>query len=252
MHIRIIRVNAQLHYSIVHSFPMNPPEFLQAVMDRAGENPNSLAKKSRATQSTIQRFLAGDTKEPRKSTMEKVARFLGVPAEAFFSDPIRRKEAIRLGLVESGVGQDTPGEPSVEYVGSAPAQRLVAVVGQARLGENGWYDVVQEVGADGFVEAVSSDPEAYALRVVGDSMHPAIKSGWYVLVEPGREPSPSDYVAVALADGRKMVKEFLYRTDTEVGLQSVNGAKRLTLQLHEIATMHPVGNLLPPGKFRSL
>lgn len=138
----------------------------------------------------------------------------------------------------------------IERVGLAPAQRLVAVVGQAKLGENGWYDVVQAAGSDGFVEAVSNDPEAYALRVVGDSMHPAIKSGWYVLVEPSHEPCPSDYVAVALTDGRKMVKEFLYRTDREVGLQSVNGAKRLTLQLDQIATIHPVSNLLSPGKYR--
>lgn len=248
MHECITSVNAQMHYSIMHSLAMTPAEFLQALIDRAKENPNSVATKAKVTQSTILRILRGDTKEPRKSTLEKVARFFTVPVEVFFSDSIRHQEAVRLGMIEGG-DDDTA---HLEYVGTAPAQRWVAVVGQARMGENGWYDVVQVAGADGFVEAVSSDPEAYALRVVGDSMHPAIKSGWYVLVEPGREPSPSDYVAMALADGRKMVKEFLYRTDAEVGLQSVNGAKRLTLQLREIATMHPVGNLLPPGKFRSL
>ncbi|MFT0533966.1 S24 family peptidase [Castellaniella hirudinis] len=140
---------------------------------------------------------------------------------------------------------------TVEYVGAAPAQRLVAVVGQARLGENGWYDVVQEVGCDGFVEAVSNDPDAYALRVLGDSMFPAIRNGWYVVVEPNHALNPSDFVAVALIDGRKMVKEFLYRTSTEVGLQSVNGGTRLTLRLEEIATMHPVSNLLSPGKYRA-
>lgn len=228
---------------------MTPSEFLQALIDRAKENPNSLAAKTQATQSTIMRILRGDTKEPRKSTVDKIARFFDVPVEVFFSDRIRKDEAIRLGLVERDE-HSTSDESDVEYAGRAPAQRWVAVVGQAKLGENGWYDVVQDPGADGFVEAVSSDPAAYALRVVGDSMHPAIKSGWYVLVEPSHEPYPSGYVAVALTDGRKMVKEFLYRTNAEVGLQSVNGAKRLTLQLSDIATMHPVGNLLPPGKYR--
>ncbi|WP_368655426.1 S24 family peptidase [Castellaniella ginsengisoli] len=155
-----------------------------------------------------------------------------------------------LGDDEHGFTLREP-QPQVEYIGSAPSQRLVAVVGQARLGENGWYDVVQEVGCDGFVEAVSNDPDAYALRVLGDSMFPAIRNGWYVVVEPNHALNPSDFVAVALTDGRKMVKEFLYRTADEVGLQSVNGNKRLTVPLAEIATMHPIGSLVSPGKYRS-
>lgn len=252
MHVCIVPVNAQLHYSIVHSLDMTLAEFLQALIDRAGENPNSLASKAKATQSTIQRILKGDTMEPRKSTVEKIARFFNVRVEAFFSDQVRAQEAVRLGLAENPDGQPlAPAEPSVEYVGPAPTRRLVAVVGQARLGENGWYDVVQEVGCDGFVEAVSNDPDAYALRVLGDSMFPAIRNGWYVVVEPNHAINPSDFVAVALTDGRKMVKEFLYRTADEVGLQSVNGNKRLTVPLAEIATMHPIGSLVSPGKYRS-
>lgn len=82
-------------------------------------------------------------------------------------------------------------------------------------------------------------------------MFPAIRNGWYVVVEPNHALNPSDFVAVALTDGRKMVKEFLYRTADEVGLQSVNGNKRLTVPLAEIATMHPIGSLVSPGKYRS-
>lgn len=216
---------------------------VQTAFDALPENKRSkkaLADYCGVKPPSVNDWFSGKTKSLKGQSLIRAAEYLNVREQwlADGSGPMERPARSKAS------------DP-VEYIGAAPAQRLVAVVGQARLGENGWYDVVQAAGTDGFVEAVSSDPEAYALRVVGDSMHPAIKSGWYVLVEPGREPSPSDYVAVALTDGRKMVKEFLYCTGTEVGLQSVNGAKRLTLQLSEIATMHPVGNLLPPGKCRS-
>lgn len=154
--------------------------------------------------------------------------------------------------LEDAPGIATESSDTVVYIGAAPAQKWTPVMGRAKLGENGWYDWVDTAGSDGYVEAVSSDPDAYVLRVVGDSMHPAIKNGWYVLVEPNREPCPSDYVALALMDGRKMVKEFLYRTNDEIGLQSVNGGKRLTLRLSEIATMHPISNLVSPGKHRGI
>ena len=194
----------------------------------------ALAKRIGTGQSTIGSIESGRNQGSGK--IVAIARVLGV-----------RPEWLQTGMLPMRHRDATD---QVEHVGSAPAQKLVAVMGQARLGENGWYDQVLAAGSEGYVEAVSNDPDAYVLRVVGDSMHPAFKNGWYVLVEPNRSPCPSDYVAVALTDGRKMVKEYLYRTDGEIILQSVNGGARLTLQLNEIATIHPISNLLSPGKHR--
>ncbi|WP_454676471.1 S24 family peptidase [Achromobacter marplatensis] len=126
----------------------------------------------------------------------------------------------------------------------------IHVIGYARLGENGWYEEVQTRGADGFVEAHSSDPDAYALRVRGDSMFPAIRDGWYVVVEPNAAPSAGEYVAISLQDGRKMVKEFLFQGTDALAVQSVNGGTRLTLPVQDVQLVHAIGSVLMPSKYR--
>lgn len=71
---------------IVHR--MEPRELLQRLMDKRGYNPNSLARatKDRTKQPQIHRFLKGEAREPKRSTLLPVAEVLGVPVDAFF-DP---------------------------------------------------------------------------------------------------------------------------------------------------------------------
>ncbi|CAB3857194.1 hypothetical protein LMG3410_02090 [Achromobacter aegrifaciens] len=148
---------------------------------------------------------------------------------------------------------DGDGEPIADPSGAGPRQvsaSKIHVIGYARLGENGWYEEVHTRGADGFVEAHSSDPDAYALRVRGDSMFPAIRDGWYVVVEPNSCPASGEYVAIALQDGRKMVKEFLFQGADAYTVQSVNGGTRLTLPLKDVEQAHAIGSVLMPSKYR--
>lgn len=81
----------------------------------------------------------------------------------------------------------------------------------------------------------SSDPNAYALRVKGDSMQPRIRPGEFIVVEPNRKAELHDDVLVKLRDGRKMVKQLLLRRATEVVLGSIN-------QAHHQVTV-PIENL---------
>lgn len=55
-------------------------------MDKHGENPHSLANKSKVTQPTIFRILSGDSKEPRRSNVEKLAKFFGVKPEEMYGN----------------------------------------------------------------------------------------------------------------------------------------------------------------------
>lgn len=143
-------------------------------------------------------------------------------------------------------------EPSAEYVGKAPKEMLMPVSGLAKLGTNGWYEEITAAGAEGYVEASSPDPEAYVLRVTGDSMFPAIRNGWYVVVEPSRQPSAGEYAAILLKDGRKMVKEFLFRSVDGISVQSVNGGERLSLLNEEIDVVHSIGSVVMPSKHKML
>lgn len=90
--------NTQTYYSIGHSCSMTAAELLKALMEQRGDNPNSLSRKSKVPQSTIFRFLAGTAKEPRLSTLEKIARTYNVPVEVFLSSKARGEYLETLGL----------------------------------------------------------------------------------------------------------------------------------------------------------
>jgi len=127
------------------------------------------------------------------------------------------------------------------------------VVGTARMGEDGHYEEIEyPVGhGDGWVDAYSSDPNVYALRVKGDSMHPAIRHGSFVVVEPNGQCVPGEYVVLAMVDGRKMVKELVINRPDEIVIESVNGNHRKTIEKIDIEKMHPVAAIVPASKWRS-
>ena len=142
----------------------------------------------------------------------------------------------------------------LEYIGPLTREpRRIPVVGIAQLGENGYYDELEfPVGhGDGFLQHHSRDTQAYALKVRGDSMTPAIRNGWYVLVEPNSLPRPGEYVALMLADGRKMAKELLFQhRDGGVEVMSVNGSHRLSFAASQVEKIHPIVGVFPPSQVR--
>jgi phage repressor protein C with HTH and peptisase S24 domain len=131
-----------------------------------------------------------------------------------------------------------------------PAFRRAPLKGIAQLGPDGFWDALEH--ADGWIDIPSTDPNAYALRVRGDSMSPAIRDGWVVWCEPNREPVSGEYVMVRCTNGQQMVKELLYANNECVSLMSVNASYgRLTIPLCEIEYIHPVGGIIPPSKIKN-
>lgn len=131
--------------------------------------------------------------------------------------------------------------------------RAVPVVGHAQLGDNGyWADLEYPVGSgDGYVDFPSRDPNAYAVKCVGDSMRPRIKDGEFVVIEPNQPIEPGDEVLVKSLAGQVMVKEFLYRRAGRVHLRSVNDAhKPLSFTTEEIEKMHFVRAICRPSSWR--
>lgn len=127
--------------------------------------------------------------------------------------------------------------------------RIAAIKGTAQLGEDGFWCELE--GTEGSVETVSSDPDVYALRVKGDSMAPAIRSGWVVWCEPNHELVSGEYVMVKTIDGRCMVKELLYHNNNEISLMSINNQYgRVNISVEEIEQAHYVGGIIPPSKIK--
>ncbi len=157
----------------------------------------------------------------------------------------------RLGLPTGWL--DTPHESESDSdLEPRPLERQfrrTKIVGTAQLGPNGYWDALS--AADGWLDVPTSDPDAYSLRVKGDSMAPAIRSGWAVWCEPNHALIPGEYVMVRRVNGECMVKELLYENPTEVSLMAVNdGYGRLTIPREEIEQIHYVGGIVPPSRIR--
>jgi len=167
---------------------------------------------------------------------------------------LRRKRGINPDWVIDGKGKmflsndewTQPKQLSTSYT-EAP------VVGTAQLGPEGYWEAMDyPVGyGDGHIAVPSDDPNAYALRVRGDSMTPAIRDGWFVVVEPNSPVCPGEYVLIVTTDGQSMIKELLWERGDRVSLMSVNEEfGRLTLSREEIETIHHVAFIAPPSKHR--
>lgn len=164
---------------------------------------------------------------------------------------LRSEKAVReAGIAQYSKNANLPDADALEVFGKALPAGLIPISGYARLGENGWYERVEICGSHGFVEASSSDLDAYVLKVKGDSMFPAIRDGWYVVAEPNHAPRSGSYVAIHLRSGKKMVKEFIFRNSESVTVESVNGGNRLTIPQEEIDALHAIGSIVMPHKFR--
>ncbi|MNX77604.1 LexA repressor [compost metagenome] len=142
-------------------------------------------------------------------------------------------------------------EPQPEYAGKSGAMRRVPIVGTAKMGEDGFYEEISSVtgAGDGHIEIATSDPNAYGLRVRGNSMTPAIRDGWYVLIEPNGRPEVGEYVLLKMRNGQRMVKELLYHRTQSIEIMSVNGEERRTIYLDELEGIQPVAAVVSPSKW---
>jgi phage repressor protein C with HTH and peptisase S24 domain len=93
------------------------------------------------------------------------------------------------------------------------AARRIDIMGTAQMGPDGHWVGLEDAG--GWVETWSRDTDAYALLLRGDSMAPAIRSGWVAVCEPNHRLVPGEYVMVTTVDDQSMVKELLFQNDAD-------------------------------------
>lgn len=123
----------------MHSLVMNPRDLLQKLMDKHGLNPNSLSRKThgKTKQPQIYRFLNGEAKEPKRSTLEPVAAFFGIEVDALFDRRVAEATARRLLPEEYSSAPDQlqvtepkPVWPPIPTDPSSDIRRLVDELGR--------------------------------------------------------------------------------------------------------------------------
>lgn len=207
-------------------------------------------------QSQIYRFSKGEVLSPARATAVPLAAYFKIPTDALYDDRGATAVALERALSappnlapRSKLHPPAAEESEVEYAGHPAVTRRVPVIGEARMGPDGYYDESPSE-SDGSIDGYSSDPDAYALRLKGDSMHPAIRNGSFAVIEPNGRCTPGEYVALHLVNGRKMVKELIIERPDEIVIESVNGNSRQTIARIDIRTMHPVAAIVAASKWR--
>lgn len=203
----------------------------------AGMSQAALAKACKwASQSRVGNY-EKDTREPSLDDIALMAKVLRIPKEwLLLGDDSGQTKQPDASNVEPGPDITSP-------------YRAIKIVGTAQMGTEGYWHALDD--GEGFVDIPSKDPGAYALRLRGDSMAPAIRSGWIAVCEPNGRLVPGEYVMIRLVDGESMLKELLYANDVEVSVMSLNpGYSRRTIPMEQIEQMHYVGHIVAPSKVR--
>jgi transcriptional regulator with XRE-family HTH domain len=209
-------------------------EWIKAARKRAELTQEQLGERLDVTKGNVSAWENG-RHQPSYSQLKRIEEITGYPLEG------GPRAAPLLAL-----------EPPPEDAGPVTGLRPVPVVGTAKLGENGYYEEISSIpgAGDGHVEHMSRDAQAYALRVRGSSMHPAIRDGWYVIVEPNAPPVTGEYVLVKLANGQRMVKELLIMRSDSIEIMSVNGGERRTIYRDELESVQAVKAVLGPSQWK--
>lgn len=170
---------------------------------------------------------------------------------------IQERYQINSVWLLSGKGRPSPGIEFNDDWNPIPipqsSYKKIPVVAMAQLGDNGHFcDLEYPVGhGDGYLQFFSSDPNAYGLRCVGDSMEPRIKDGEFVVVEPNHPVTNGDEVLVKSRDGRVMIKILGYTRDGYTHLLSVNQShKTIKIQANEIDKLDFVAAIVKASAWR--
>lgn len=132
---------------------------------------------------------------------------------------------------------------------SLPRMSRVHLQGVAEVDKNGCWIETKEV-AGGYVDWPGAAGDAYAVGIKGDALHPVIRAGWLVVVEPSWPAQAGDLVLVKFADGRSTVRELLWHRDGIYSLESIDGGTRLTVNASEVGHVHAITGVAAPSKLK--
>lgn len=185
------------------------------------------------------------------SSQSRIGNYESDLREPSLADLLLLAPALGVSIAELAGSEALPAATDTLDVGHARGG-AVPVVGHAQLGTHGYFEEIDfPVGhGDGYLRIHSDDPNAYGLRVTGDSMHPRIKNGEYVLIEPNKPFHAGDEVMVRTLDGQAMIKEYIYLREGMYRFDSVNqNHPPLHIPQAEVSKIHLVGGILKSSRF---
>jgi phage repressor protein C with HTH and peptisase S24 domain len=106
-----------------------------------------------------------------------------------------------------------------------PGAEAVPLIGFAEAGAGGYFDDGGYPAGKGWDEIpfpAVDDEHVYALKISGESMHPAYRDGTVIIVSPSATIHRGDRVVVKTREGEVMAKELKRKTAKTWELKSLN------------------------------
>lgn len=172
---------------------------------------------------------------------------------------IRRPLAVLLGISEVELGGDPqptaqrtvsvtepPLGPQLETIlrpagPLLPGARDVPILGYAKGGNDAFFiDQGVRIGMAYRPAILEGIQDAFAVEVVDNSMHPALKHGHIALIHPRKMALPGDEVLVTLKDGQAFLKELVRRTEKTLLLRQHNPPKEVPIPMKDVANVQLV------------
>lgn len=148
---------------------------------------------------TMSDLIAGRSKSSTK--LHLIAEYLGVSTRWLETGrPPKHPEKPVLKPVSHGDATEVDASPT--------RLRRVPIRGNAVVGSDGFWQDLEASTDDETYPVMTTDPDAFAIRIVGRRYHPAISSGQCVLVEPGAELKLGRRALVVCKNGRSAIRDF--------------------------------------------
>lgn len=181
-------------------------KFIKEKVAEAGSQ-TTISRKTGVSQGTIAKICNGDT-NPELGTINKVASAYGLPLSYFLGE--------NKGPV-FGIGID-------DITNKPVSRRRFPIISNVNGGAGTGVYWVNETQCD-YISGPDdlTDPAAFAMRVVGESMAPKYTEGMIVYASPAAEIINGDFVVVQLQNHERIVKRYQRHGETII-LESLNTA----------------------------
>lgn len=209
----------------------------------------------------IRNIRRGRSNNPRRDTLEKLARVLGCSVEwlATGRGQIEPLPDTETAPVQPSSTSSQPGDSDMLQVPAAlphgrgnplPVRTEmpldVPVMGTAAGSMKGAFqlDTGSPVDQVRRPPGIASAVGVYAIYITGDSMMPRFEDGELIYVSPGRPARIGDYVVVQIENGKghreAYCKRLLRKTTELIVLEQFNPAAELEFQMRDVVAMHRV------------
>ena len=220
-------------------------ERLSAALAHAQSNLKQLQEYLGVSYQAMKKLEDGKTKSLSAQNSAQAAKFLGVD-----SHWLATGEGEMLITKQAPFG-NTSNQSPLQLPDGARAVTLKYAyrVGIVQGGNNGFiedYAPNAQEPEPVYYASTRLDEQAYAVKVRGSSMEPAVMAGWDVIASPCRPAEPPDLCAVYFTDGRKAFKRLAWVRDGMVCLESISAQyEKITEPVENIVRMDKVISIVP-------